>query len=206
MRPTIPDPVYSEALRFTLNWECRGLADELLLSEGRNRHPGALVDDPDDPGGRTAYGITQATYNADRRDRGLPPRDVWLVEAQEVVDIYFQRYWGRLAKYLPTKLAMAVFDTSVLHGVPYATQRLQDVLKLKVDGIVGQSMMGAIEQLWGQPVNGITQDFLQQRDDRYEELIDRNRRLAKFYAGWERRCDDLCDFVGVERTFDRAAA
>lgn len=203
MRPAIDDAAFERALRFTLNWECRGLADELLLSEGRSGHPGALVDDPVDPGGRTAYGITQAAYDTYRGARREPARDVWTITAEEVVAIYRSRYWAKLACLLPPRFAIAAFDTSVLHGTDYAIRRLQDALGLRPDGVIGPITSAAIARLGAAGAEGpALQAFLQARDDRYEGLVATTRKLKRFYDGWERRCDDLCDTLGVPRTTD----
>jgi lysozyme family protein len=43
-----------------------------------------LVDDPEDPGGRTNQGITQRVYDAWRRRQGLPAQDVESIADAEV--------------------------------------------------------------------------------------------------------------------------
>ena len=207
MKPAI-DPVFEPALRFTLDQECRGSADEKLLNEGITGQRGALVDHPADKGGRTAYGITQKTYDVWREEHGLKWRDVWLIEAQEVVDIYAARYWAYLPAHCAPKLAIAVFDTAVLHGKTYAAKRLQVVLALTPDGQVGPKTLAAVRALPPGGVQPVLRAFLQARDDRYEQLVAADGSQVVFFAGWEARCDKLCDLVGIPRTVDpgRAAA
>ncbi len=84
---------------------------------------GGKVDDPADPGGRTAFGITQRTYDA---FRGIGnERDVWLIESTETRAIYEVNYWragGCDALQWPTSLAH--FDACVNLGVGQAGKLL----------------------------------------------------------------------------------
>ena len=54
------------------------------------RYEGGKVDDPRDPGGRTAYGVTQNTYNAWRAKHGLSQKDVFQIAESGVAAIYKQ--------------------------------------------------------------------------------------------------------------------
>lgn len=87
----------ARSLAFTLRWE------------------GGKVDDPHDRGGRTNRGITQRTYDGWRADQGLPKRDVYDLEEDELQAIYRNLYWWP-AKDLPWPLCLVVFDTAVLFG------------------------------------------------------------------------------------------
>jgi lysozyme family protein len=66
----ITSPSFAAALPFILRWE------------------GGFVDDPDDRGGRTNKGVTQAVYQAWRADQGLPGQDVRQINDQEVASIW----------------------------------------------------------------------------------------------------------------------
>jgi lysozyme family protein len=75
---------------------------------------GGRVDDKADPGGRTAYGVTQRVYNGWRRARKLPIRDVWLIEVSELVDIYKTGYWDKVwGDRLPEGLDIVVGDGAI---------------------------------------------------------------------------------------------
>jgi lysozyme family protein len=45
-----------------------------------------FVDDPHDPGGRTKFGISQASY---------PKLDIAILTRDEAVDIYYRDYWAK---------------------------------------------------------------------------------------------------------------
>jgi lysozyme family protein len=126
MTATTSTTNFESALAFTQQWE------------------GGFVDHPNDPGGRTNFGITQATYIQWRRQKSLPQLDVLWIQPQEVKWIYWENYW------IPAKcpemilpLAVAHFDTSVNFGVGGATKFLQSVLGVGVDGIWGPITQGA---------------------------------------------------------------
>lgn len=90
---------------------------------------GGYVNHPKDPGGATNMGITQATYDAWRKSRKLPPQDVRLLTREEAAAIYRANYWDRiggdaLAQKDPA-LALVAFDAAVQHGVQLATQMLK---------------------------------------------------------------------------------
>lgn len=99
------------------------------------RYEGGKVDDPRDPGGRTAYGITQNTYNA---WRGKPGKDVWTITQDEVAAIYKQNYWDKISgDDLPDGVDIATFDFAVNSGVSRAAKYLQSTVGVTQDGVIG---------------------------------------------------------------------
>ena len=94
---------------------------------------GGCADHPDDPGGVTCYGITQAAYGSWRRGRGLEPRPVTKIENTEVEAIYRERYWepsgaeGWASAGHPG-IALYVFDAAVQHGLGGLRRLLTDDL------------------------------------------------------------------------------
>lgn len=89
------------------------------------RFEGGRVDDKDDPGGRTNYGVTQATFWADCDRRKVPRRDVFTITMAEVGAIYLARYWTPCgAPWLTWALCLLVFDAAVNHGVARAREFL----------------------------------------------------------------------------------
>lgn len=181
---------FDDALAFTLPWEC-----------GRDpKNPRGNVDDHKDHGGRTSRGITQRTYDGACIAYGWSKGDVWEATDEQVSTIYLKRFWQRaFCDHLPAPLGLAVFDTAVLHGDGFAKRRLQAALRVPVDGQFGPITWRAIVRT---SPKLLTEDFLQLRDDRYEELIAGDPGQARFYKGWEGRCDALCDACGVPRTKD----
>lgn len=109
---------------------------------------GGKVDDPRDPGGRTNQGVTQATYNAWRKSRGLAISDVYAMADAERDDIYLHGYWIPCAgDELPSGLDLAVFDAAVNSGVGMAARWLQTTLNIPSDGVIGPATKSAIYNL-----------------------------------------------------------
>ena len=110
------DDLFNKALGFVLKWE------------------GGFVDNPDDLGGRTNKGITQSTYNAYLRNKGLANKDVKLISDNEVKDIYYNNYWLKTGcDRMTDKFAVACFDTSVNMGVSRVDEFLKAAEWVSID-------------------------------------------------------------------------
>lgn len=149
---------YERALQFVLRWE------------------GGFVDDPDDPGGRTNRGITQAVYRDWKDD---PTADVATITMQEVSTIYRDNYWAPLCLDLADPLALVVFDSAVNCGVARTRGWLHksDVATRGTDGAARYVLM--------------------QRQLHYENLAETRPRMAKFLHGWMNRLEALRDEAGL---------
>lgn len=105
----------------------------------------AYDDDPHDTGGRTCMGILQREYDSWRRSRGLATQDVWRIADAEVVAIFRAQYWDALrCGEMPAGIDYAMADFGFLCGVPNASQRLQRLLGVKVDGQIGLATLAAV--------------------------------------------------------------
>jgi len=79
---------------------------------------GGYVNDPDDPGGETKWGITK-TFHPDEDIKALTP--------ERAAEIYYYEYWVPSgASDLPTPLCTVVFDSAVLCGVSRAKSWLYE--------------------------------------------------------------------------------
>lgn len=91
---------FQSALKFVLRWE------------------GGYVNHPNDKGGATNKGITQATYNIYRKGNRKPTQDVKYITDSEVSEIYYKGYYEASgADKWDYKLSLVVFDTAVNMGV-----------------------------------------------------------------------------------------
>lgn len=99
------------------------------------QHEGGFVDDPDDPGGATKYGITQKDLDATRAEYPGFPANVADLTPEQASNWYetttkperFNNplYWEIADQAVATK----VFDLGVLFGVGEAVKILQIVLQ-----------------------------------------------------------------------------
>ena len=111
-------------------------------------HEGGYVNHPADPGGATARGITQATYDAYRKRLGLGVRSVKMLADDELRDIYRKQYWDMVkGDELPSGVDYAVFDFAVNSGPGRAIRYLQTVLGVESDGIIGMVTLRAADEM-----------------------------------------------------------
>ena len=87
------------------------------------------VNDPNDPGGETKYGICKLDY---------PELDIPNLTREQAIAIYEKNYWEPVhGDELPWPLCVYVFDSAVNQGVTVAIQMLQRSLNTNQDGIIG---------------------------------------------------------------------
>lgn len=135
---------------------------------------GGLVDDKNDSGGITKYGISKKTYpNLD-----IPSLTLW--QAQ---DIYRRDYWERCkCDYIPDALSVAVFDFAVNSGIKTAIKKLQIALGVTADGIIGNQTVGACNRL---PVKKVLEDYMDLRLDYLMSL----KKWSIYGKGWGNRVE-----------------
>lgn len=168
------------------------LLDALILAEG------GYVDDPNDSGGKTMYGVTEAVarQNGYMGAMSALPRSV-------AESIYTKRYWtgpgfDKVAALAPS-VAAEMFDCGVNMGPGTAVKFLQRVLnsynrqgKLYKDtGVDGQLGPGALTALTaclksrGYVAEGtILKGIVCLRGARYLELAEAKESQEEFVFGW----------------------
>ena len=89
-------------------------------------HEGGIVNDPNDPGGLTKYGISQRSY---------PHLDIAALTLEDCKAIYKRDFWTRInADRLPDGVAFQSFDFAVNSGIETAVRYLQRALGVADDG------------------------------------------------------------------------
>jgi len=166
--------IFNKALEFTLKWE------------------GGYVNHPNDPGGETNKGIIKTVYDLYRKEKGLSIQSVKVITDKEVKDIYYNKYWliGKCEDIARTslKLALVHFDTCVNTGTKQAAKFLQRSLKVKDDGIIGKGTIKSLEENYN---TTIIDSYIQQREEFYVKISDKNTNLRVFLNGWTKRVGDL---------------
>ena len=98
-----------------MNISVRDIASEIVAREG------GFVNDPDDPGGATKYGVTIHTMrnlglDLDQ-DGDVDTQDVKLLTVRQATDIFVKHYFERpRIDLLPADLQASVFDMYVNAG------------------------------------------------------------------------------------------
>jgi lysozyme family protein len=180
---------FKDALRFTLP------------------HEGGYADDPDDPGGATNHGITQAVYDSWRVRRGWPKRSVRNITDQELGLIYEEMYWNAAAcGQLDDFLGIAVFDFAVHSGPSRAVRFLQNIVGTKEDGMWGPksaaALRSAIERNGGGRAGTsiVTSSYIDSRETFLRGIARLRQESRKYLPGWLKRVNDLRARVGLPVT------
>ena len=135
-------------------------------------HEGGFVDNPDDPGGKTRWGISQRAY---------PFLDLSTITREQAIVLYRRDAWTPIrGDALPEAIAFQVLDAAVNHGVLRAVGWLQQSLGVRVDGVVGPVTRAAA--LDADPV-ALILAYNAARLDFYVRL----RTFHAFGRGWTRR-------------------
>ena len=141
-------------------------------------HEGGYVNDPDDPGGETKYGISKKAY---------PDEDIKGLTVDRAKELYRRDYWDRFrVGALSDRLRHIYVDMCINMGGSRAIKILQEACnsknsnKIDVDGGMGPMTLKAAASV---------EDF-RLRSFRvlyYAELIAAKPTLAKYWVGWFRR-------------------
>lgn len=161
---------------------------KILLS-----HEGGFVDHPDDQGGPTNMGITQATLS-DYLKRQASVQDVKVLDPAIAELIYKKYYWDtlKLDEVDSEKLSTVIFDLSVLRGPRSVIKELQDLLDIKPDGIVGPLTLDAINR-----ANELKTciDLIHLSQTYFVGICSFNRNQISFLNGWMNRAHSLLLYV-----------
>lgn len=179
----------------------RQLAEEIVAREG------GYVNDPDDPGGATNFGVTIHTMHRlglDLNGDGVvDSADVRALSRAQAVDIFIQHYFRqpRIAA-LPEMLQASVFDMYVNAG-SNAVRILQHLLvqmghDIVVDGAIGPQTIRAAHAAAASAPEHIADAYGIARRDYYYALADR-RAASRKYArrrdggkgGWIVRAEEF---------------
>ncbi len=103
------------------------------------RIEGGHVNDPQDPGGETNFGISKRAY---------PNLDIAGLSEPQAIQIYYQDYWlPSGAGSLNVGLDCWVLDGAINHGVSTAVKLLQGVCGVTQDGVIGPVTIAAANRL-----------------------------------------------------------
>ena len=150
------------------------------------QHEGGLVDDPDDPGGITKYGISYRFLRHRRVQPGSTPDDIRKLTRAAAIELYRRHFWERYGygRLPDMSIATKVFDLSVNMGPRSAHKCLQRALRaagerVDEDGALGPQTVAAVHQA---APGGILAALRSEAAGYY-----RNRRRPKYIAGWLNR-------------------
>lgn len=136
------------------------------------RFEGGYVNDPNDSGGATNFGISQ---------RAFPDIDVASLTRDDAKAIYRAKYWDFCkCDQLPEALALILMDSAVNQGPAAAVRMLQRTVGVREDGVIGQETISAIKRAALRP---LIADFIAERAFKYA----RHPKIEIYGLGWYRR-------------------
>ena len=146
------------------------------------KHEGGYVNDPNDLGGETNFGITKRFY---------PDVDIKNLTKEQAKQIYHTDYWRRAkCDEVPPKLRHIYFDMVVNFGKSGAVKVLQKAAnaknknKIDVDGGIGPATLKAIQNLELERVRAY-------RVLRFANLVIKKPEQERFWFGWYRRATEV---------------
>jgi len=177
------------------------IANDIVAREG------GYVNDPDDPGGATNYGVTIHTMrrlglDLDR-DGAVTEQDVRQLTQDHAVAIFVEHYFVRpRIKDLPDVVHATVFDMYVNAGsnaVRILQRLLQDMrIETTVDGIIGPQTIAATQQGVAAAADHFVDAYGIARRNYYYALADGRpasrkyaRRLDGGKGGWIARAEEF---------------
>lgn len=156
---------------------------------------GGFVDDPDDIGGATKYGISLRFLEqhfecnniwADvNSDGAIDSNDIRFLTMDYAKKIYRQEFWEPVKNIPDSRLATKVFDAGVNIGIKKAIAIFQRILPRNVvtDGIVGPITINAVKQgKYRQILSAYIRELIYYYTD-----ISKKNQLDKYLIGWIKR-------------------
>ena len=143
------------------------------------KHEGGLVDNPDDRGGITKYGISLRAYPH------LGRSGIRNLTKEQAGEYYKTDYWLACnCDDLPTYIRYIVFDCAVNQGPSFARKALQRCVGASPDGIIGVKTLKAVKALTR---DRLVHTYGKERAYRYMS----NKKWDIFGHGWMSRLIDV---------------
>lgn len=148
----------------------------IIQTKKDKQHTG-YVNDPDDAGGETKYGIA-ANHN--------PGINIATLTLQSSKKIYESKYWiPNHCPDLPYPLNVVHFDAVINNGPVNAAKFIQRALGVKDDGVIGPKTMAAVKAIVDVKAFCIT--TLEKRDNFFRAIVAAKPKQAKYLNGWLNR-------------------
>lgn len=156
-----------------------------LIDTKENRKAVGYVNDPDDTGGETKFGVAK---NAN------PDLNITTLAWEQAKRVYYRRYWlpshcDELSA-INTEFTLFYFDAVVNHGVGRAAKFLQQAVGVTVDGDIGPKTIAAVKtKIASGGAIELVNELASIRRAFYNNIVARNPTQSKFIKGWLARVD-----------------
>ena len=143
------------------------------------KNEGGYVNNPNDPGGETNFGICKKSY---------PKVDIKNLTKDGAKAIYKKDYWDKVNgdQINDQNLATSVFDFAVNAGTGTAIKQIQKTLNVTADGVLGPKTMAALNSS-----SGLSKSFAKRRVRYYIDIVKNKPTQIEFLVSWINRTIDL---------------
>lgn len=166
------------------------------------RHEGGYVNNPNDPGGATKYGVslrfladyTQYDVTGDGK---ITVDDIKAMTVDDAKKIYKDLWWNKFgySRIADDTIATKVFDYAVNMGAGQAHKLLQRAInrafgmKLVDDGVLGPNTLSVLNNIDHDDAaeDHLIAEYSNVVWEFYQMLISKNPKLAVFAKGWKAR-------------------
>lgn len=156
------------------------LIDEIIKREGGS----VATNDPNDKGGRTQYGISERSNPEAWKDGRVDYNEARAIyEAKYLVGPGFD-------KIKDSKLRSIMVDFGVTSGPQLAILRLQETLKVKVDGVLGPKTLAALEL---EEPRRLANKIALERIKMASRIVKKDPSQLKWLGGWIERFSEFID-------------
>ena len=146
------------------------------------KYEGGYVNDPDDPGGETKFGISKRAY---------PKLDINNITEVDAMLIFHRDYYLPLniQSFVDERIAWQVFDFGVNAGVRRSAKMIQRIVGAFPDGVIGEKTLEKINNYSGEYPLHI--EFKSERLKYYMMLTEKRTKNMKYLKGWIFRALEL---------------
>ena len=148
------------------------IINDVLKREGRSSN------DPVDKGGATAFGISKVN-NPDAWGTGPPTQE-------QARQIYMRKYVKApgFDKIYDEQLQAQLVDFGVNSGPNIAIQKLQEILHVAVDGVLGEETLAAVKKVATTDSRELNNRLVAARIKMIGRIVSRDPSQVKFVNGW----------------------
>jgi lysozyme family protein len=168
-------------------------------------HEGGYVNDKNDRGGETKYGITKPFMEEYKYalpdEKAIPIKDLTVDDAKKLYKAMWDRY--NLGYIRDKDLAYVIYDYMINSYAGTVAKRTQEILNtkgaaLKVDGHIGEKSLNAIHD---SDPKWLIDEILKNRQHHHRQDVYNNPVQIKYYAGWMNRLNKIAKAVGSDLYF-----
>lgn len=158
------------------------------ISTKSNRIKVGYVNDPDDSGGETKFGVAQNRTKKIVRNMTL----------EDAMVHYYNNYWlAPNCNLMPRKIALLHFDGCVNHGIKQAGKFLQRAINVVDDGVIGIRTLDKINSLSDDEILAVLDSIESQRVNFYNNIVQRKPSQQKFLKGWLKRITEVHQYAYI---------